>query len=701
MRKAILFIVSFIIILNILLIPSFAEESTIANVTTKVDPATGRVIVEGTISSGSGKFVTLMVKDPEGDPDYFGQTTSIAGGKFSFSFMPSEQLEGDYTVIIGGQGINTLYQTTLRYTKPPVEKTAQEVADSITTIEAPVKDATMLVLPTVPEGFTVAIKTSSNPGVIALDGTITPPDTDTIVTLTLEVTRISDGSKAVTGNINITVPAKSQANIVSIQPINVSTVAGTAPVLPTKVTAVYSDGSSRQVDVTWDSIQPTQYAQAGTFEVEGTVAGTTIKAKAVVTVSSGGSYSGDGGGTVVTPTKPEIKVGTDGTVAIVDTKPVVSSDKKTVTSTVDKDTIEKAFDKAKENADGTKKITLEVSKVDRAKQYTLELPADILTSQRGDKKLEIKTPVGTLIASSNMFNASDLKGEKNIQLNIGIADKTTIDESIKAQIGDKPVIELSAKTGNRTVEWNNPNAPVTVEIDYTPTAEELKDPEHIVVWYIDDTGKVIPVPTGKYDPKTKKVTFTTTHFSKYAVAFVKKTFDDISNFAWAKKEIGVMASKGVINGTSATTYHPEKNITRADFMKLLVRSLGLTAKVDANFSDVASTAYYYEELGIAKKLGIATGVGENKFNPNEQISRQDMMVMVYRALKAAKKISATGTTSDMSTYKDAASVSDYAVEGVAALIKDGIIKGSDNMINPLGTATRAETAVIIYRIYNK
>jgi hypothetical protein len=182
---------------------------------------------------------------------------------------------------------------------------------------------------------------------------------------------------------------------------------------------------------------------------------------------------------------------------------------------------------------------------------------------------------------------------------------------------------------------------------------------------------------------------------------VKKTFDDISNFAWAKKEIGVMASKGVINGTSATTYHPEKNITRADFMKLLVRSLGLTAKVDANFSDVASTAYYYEELGIAKKLGIATGVGENKFNPNEQISRQDMMVMVYRALKAAKKISATGTTSNMSTYKDASSVSDYAVEGVAALIKDGIIKGSDNMINPLGTATRAETAVIIYRIYNK
>ncbi len=114
-----------------------------------------------------------------------------------------------------------------------------------------------------------------------------------------------------------------------------------------------------------------------------------------------------------------------------------------------------------------------------------------------------------------------------------------------------------------------------------------------------------------------------------------------------------------------------------------------------------STDYFYNEVGIAKKLGIVKGIGDNKFNPNEYITRQDMMVMIANALKVAGKISTTGTAGDLKPYKDASEVSGYAVEAVATLIKEGIIKGNDdNTINPLGNATRAEVGVIIYRIYN-
>lgn len=77
------------------------------------------------------------------------------------------------------------------------------------------------------------------------------------------------------------------------------------------------------------------------------------------------------------------------------------------------------------------------------------------------------------------------------------------------------------------------------------------------------------------------------------------------------------------------------------------------------------------------------------------------MVLVARALKAAKKISVTGTAEDLSSFTDVSQVAGYAVESVATLIKEGIIQGSGNMINPKGNATRAETAVMIYRIYNK
>jgi hypothetical protein len=92
--------------------------------------------------------------------------------------------------------------------KTVVERTAAEVAGEITTIAAPAKDATSLTLPTVEEGFTVAIKTSDNEGVIALDGTIVPPEDETTVALVLTVTRTSDSTTADTDSINVVVPAK-------------------------------------------------------------------------------------------------------------------------------------------------------------------------------------------------------------------------------------------------------------------------------------------------------------------------------------------------------------------------------------------------------------------------------------------------------------------------------------------------------------
>jgi len=127
------------------------------------------------------------------------------------------------------------------------------------------------------------------------------------------------------------------------------------------------------------------------------------------------------------------------------------------------------------------------------------------------------------------------------------------------------------------------------------------------------------------------------HLSKYAVSYVYKTFADIGSYAWAKKQIEVLASKGVINGTSDTTFTPQADITRADFMILLVKALGLTAEVTSNFDDVSEKDYYYEYVGIAKELGITTGVGNNKFNPKAKITRQDMMVLYNKCSQDCRK----------------------------------------------------------------
>ena len=178
-------------------------------------------------------------------------------------------------------------------------------------------------------------------------------------------------------------------------------------------------------------------------------------------------------------------------------------------------------------------------------------------------------------------------------------------------------------------------------------------------------------------------------------------FTDMDRYSWAKDAVEALAAKGIISGTSATTFNPGKKITRADFIVMLVKALKLDAVFTDNFADVNSDKYYYEAVGIAKKLGITSGTGNNRFNPKDEISRQDMMVLVVNALKAAGIELDAGTAADMADFKDAKKVAGYAQDAVAALIKAGVIKGSNNAINPGSDLIRAEAAAVIYQIYLK
>lgn len=178
------------------------------------------------------------------------------------------------------------------------------------------------------------------------------------------------------------------------------------------------------------------------------------------------------------------------------------------------------------------------------------------------------------------------------------------------------------------------------------------------------------------------------------------SFTDLAGYKWASMEIEALASAGIIKGTSSTTFSPGAPVTRADFITLLVRALKLDADIDSNFSDVQQSDYYYKEVGIAKKLGIALGTGNNQLEPRISISRQDMMVLAARAMKKAGTIQEE-QVSDLSSFHDSKEVAAYAIKPLAQLVKEGIIKGDNGMIKPRGTAIRAEAAVIIYRILNK
>ena len=239
---------------------------------------------------------------------------------------------------------------------------------------------------------------------------------------------------------------------------------------------------------------------------------------------------------------------------------------------------------------------------------------------------------------------------------------------------------------------------VIVSIPYTPSTEELQHPDHLVVWYLDGSGEAIAVPNAKYDPVKQAIVFTTTHFSTYAISFVTKSFKDIAKYEWAKEAIEALASKGVTTGTSQNTFSPEQQVSRADYVVMLIKALGLSAKVESNFTDVQSSDYYYEALGIAKALGISEGSGNNRFDPKASITREDLMVLTARALHISKRLDVITDLSSLNVFKDRSRISDYAAASVSILVKNGIVSGNDEGIAPRFNTIRAEAALIIYRL---
>ncbi|MCQ6561498.1 glycoside hydrolase domain-containing protein [Paenibacillus mendelii] len=413
-----------------------------------------------------------------------------------------------------------------------------------------------------------------------------------------------------------------------------------------------------------------------------------------------------GGGTVTVVQPPTGAVITPAAapgepVVVTVEKPVLDASTSEAAAAVTADTVAKAMGMAEaDSATGVKTVEIVVPATAGATAYFLQLPAMALSSGHADEVYRIITGLGTVSIPGTMLRESEAAGAQYAGLVIANADTAKLSSTLQQQIGVHPVIELSLRIDGSARAWSNPAVPVTVSIPYTPTAEELKNPEHIVIGYIDEAGQFVAVPTGKYDPASGKVSFTTTQLGQYAIAFVKKTFADTANYAWAKKAIEVLASKGVINGISDRQFAPSQAVRRADFVLLLVKALGLTAASEQQFSDVKSTAYYAEALGIAKTLGIATGVGGNQFNPDTPISRQEMMVLITRAMTIAGKKLPAGAASDLAGFADQGSIAPFAADSIAALVKSGIVTGSEGKINPVGHASRAETAVLIYRIYN-
>ncbi len=172
-------------------------------------------------------------------------------------------------------------------------------------------------------------------------------------------------------------------------------------------------------------------------------------------------------------------------------------------------------------------------------------------------------------------------------------------------------------------------------------------------------------------------------------------FTDLGSVLWAYPSISVLYEEGIINGVSETEFKPENLVTREQFVKMLVLAMGLEiSNESAGFSDVSENMWYAEFINTAYNNKIVNGFSATEFGVGQNITRQDMAVMIYNAMV---KCGFSGTENE-TVFSDMNDVSDYAKSAVSKLSKAGIINGvGDNLFAPKNTATRAEAAVIVER----
>ncbi|MBQ7574425.1 MAG: S-layer homology domain-containing protein [Clostridia bacterium] len=184
----------------------------------------------------------------------------------------------------------------------------------------------------------------------------------------------------------------------------------------------------------------------------------------------------------------------------------------------------------------------------------------------------------------------------------------------------------------------------------------------------------------------------------FPVVTYESGIEDIDEVPWAKDAIFYLAQKGIISGDENHKFHPNNSVKREEFVKMLVMAAGMYRDdASCNFTDVNSGAWYYSYVASAYKSHLVYGGDQNRFGVGENITRQDMAVMCHRMAGTVNKLNKVRQRIEFADYDK---ISDYAKEAVDELYEAGIISGvGENFFDSMGTATRAQAAVMIYNLF--
>ena len=372
----------------------------------------------------------------------------------------------------------------------------------------------------------------------------------------------------------------------------------------------------------------------------------------------------------------------------------------TITEKMAKDAIKAAQDASKKSGKEADGIAVEFNITGNGSYDNLSIviksgAIDHL-KEAGVKFVKIGSPV--LDVTLDTVAIAELDKQSTGTVTVSAKKLTKLSDSATKLIGNRPVYDITIsyqKNGKTKYVGNFGKGAVTLGLAYKATANEKSD--NLFGVYVDKNGKPQLLTNSSYD--NGRLIFSRNSLSTYGVGYKTPapSFTDTAKH-WAKDNIDFVASRDLISGTSATTFAPNTDITRADFLMALGRLSGadVSSYKTSSFTDVESIDNAMPYIEWAVKNKIVSGYGNGKFGPIDSITREQMAVMMVNYAKA------TGyklpVSKQANTFADDAKISAYAKDAVKAIQQTGIINGKDNnRLDPQGNATRAEASTILRR----
>lgn len=318
-------------------------------------------------------------------------------------------------------------------------------------------------------------------------------------------------------------------------------------------------------------------------------------------------------------------------------------------------------------------------------------------------------------------NQLDLKGICS-QFGSGVS-LIDIDFEISISKPDQSIVHM-IKNSSESGGFSIVVSPVQFEISCTYQGKEITvdnfngyvdryiaitdgvDPDQVtaaVVLQADGTLRPVPMKVVKILGKNYAKISSLTN-STYALISNKADFGDTVGH-WAEEAIRDLSSRLIVNGAGQNSFKPNKAITRAEFAAIIVKALGIEPRGSAAFTDVKSSDWFKDYVDAACSKGLISGYADGSFKPNQNITREEAMVILLRAIDIAgidTKLSAEQVSDQLSAFSDSSSISPWAQVAVASCVRESIATGKNgSLLAPKVNITRAEICIMVQRALKK